>query len=106
MEDVLHLYAESYDPVRPVVCFDELPYQLVDDSRPPLPRTPGVPVRDDYEYVRQGTCNLFGCFEPLPGGGKSPSRHNAPRKTLPRRCGCWWTSGIPPRPSSGLCWTT
>jgi len=67
MEDVLDLYAEAPDPKRPVVCFDELPYQLQDDSRPPLPRQPGVPVRDDYEYVRRGTCNLFGCFEPLVG---------------------------------------
>jgi hypothetical protein len=67
MEDVLHLYAEQYDPARPVVCFDELPYQLVSDSRPSLPRAPGVPVRDDYEYVRRGSCNLFGCFEPLAG---------------------------------------
>lgn len=67
MEDVLHLYAAPYDPARPVVCFDELPYQLQDDSHPPLPRAPGVPVRDDYEYVRRGTCNLFGCFEPLVG---------------------------------------
>ncbi len=67
MEDVLHLYAAPDDPARPVVCFDELPYQLLDDSRPPLPRAPGVPVRDDYEYVRRGTCNLFGCFEPLVG---------------------------------------
>jgi hypothetical protein len=50
-----------------VVCFDELPYQLVDDSRPPLPRTPGVSVRDDFEYVRRGTCTLFGCFEPHAG---------------------------------------
>lgn len=67
MEDVLHLYAAPHDPARPVVCFDELPYQLVDDSRPPLPRTPGMPVRDDFEYVRRGTCNLFGCFEPHAG---------------------------------------
>jgi hypothetical protein len=67
MEDVLHLYAESYDPARPVVCFDELPYQLVSDSRLPLPRQPGMPVRDDYEYVRRGVCNLFGCFEPHAG---------------------------------------
>jgi hypothetical protein len=67
MEDVLHLYAEPYDPMRPVICFDELPYQLVDESRPPLPRGPGLPVRDDYEYVRRGGCNLFGCFEPLAG---------------------------------------
>lgn len=67
MEDVLSVYAAPYDPMRPVVCFDELPYQLVEDRRPPLPRAPGVPVRDDYEYVRCGTCNLFGCFEPLVG---------------------------------------
>jgi len=67
MEDVLHLYAESYDPARPIVCFDELPYQLLGDGRPPLARQPGVPVRDDYEYVRCGTCNLFGCFEPRAG---------------------------------------
>jgi hypothetical protein len=67
MEDVLHLYAAPYDPARPVVCFDELPYQLVSDSRPPLPRRPGVAVRDDFEYVRRGTCNLFGCFEPHVG---------------------------------------
>ena len=63
----MHLYAAPYDPTRPVICFDELPYQLMEDSRSPLPRAPGVPVRDDYEYVRRGTCNLFGCFEPLVG---------------------------------------
>ena len=67
MEDVLALYAAAYDPTRPTVCFDELPCQLVEDSRPPLPRTPGMPVRDDYEYVRHGTCNLFGWLEPLAG---------------------------------------
>jgi hypothetical protein len=67
MEDVLRLYAAPHDPARPVVCFDELPYQLVSDSRPALPRQPGMPVRDDFEYVRRGTCNLFGCFEPHAG---------------------------------------
>ena len=67
MEDVLTLYAEPYDPACPVVCFDELPYQLVDDSRPPLPRRPGVPVREDYEYVRRGTCSLFGSYAPHTG---------------------------------------
>jgi len=66
-EDVLHLDAEPHDPTRPVVCFAELSYQLVSDSRPTLPRRPGVPVRDDDEYVRRGTCNRFGCFEPAAG---------------------------------------
>src|SRR5438309_5719342 len=67
MEDVLTLYAAPPDPLRPVVCFDELPYQLTDDSRPPVSRAPGRPVRDDYEYVRRGTCNLFGCYAPHTG---------------------------------------
>jgi len=67
MEDVLSVYAEAPDPARPVVCFDELPYQMVDDARPPVPMQPGIPRREDYEYVRRGTCNLFGCFEPQAG---------------------------------------
>ncbi len=67
MEDVRHRYAEPYDPARPVVCFDALTYQWVSDSRPSLPRQPGVPIRDDFEYVRRGRCNLFGCFEPHAG---------------------------------------
>ena len=67
MEEVLSVYAAPPDPTRPVVCFDELPYQLLENSRPPLVRKPGVPVRDDYEYVRRGTCNLFGCYAPQTG---------------------------------------
>jgi DDE superfamily endonuclease len=67
MEDVLALYAAPPNPAHPVVCFDELPYQLLDESRPPVPRAPGRPVRDDYEYVRRGTCNRFGCYAPHTG---------------------------------------
>jgi hypothetical protein len=37
MEDVLELYKEPYDPKRPTVCFEELPYQLVSEKRLPLP---------------------------------------------------------------------
>jgi len=67
MEDVLDLYAEPYDPQRPVVCFDELPYQLIGETRTPLPAAPGQPARYDYEYERKGTCNLFIYFQPLAG---------------------------------------
>ena len=42
MEDVLDLYAEPYDPQRPVVCFDETSTQLLSDVRPPLPAQPGT----------------------------------------------------------------
>lgn len=64
MEDVLDLYAEPYDPQRPVVCFDECPYQLVGDVRAPLPVAPGQPRRYDHEYKREGTCNLFVTVQP------------------------------------------
>jgi hypothetical protein len=67
MEDVLDLYAEPYDPQYPVVCFDESPYQLISEVRQPLPVHPGQPARYDYEYRREGTCNLFMFFEPLQG---------------------------------------
>lgn len=67
MEDVLDLYAEPYKADRPVVCFDELPFQLLADKRAPLPAAPGRAARVDYEYRRQGTANLFVCFEPLAG---------------------------------------
>lgn len=67
MEDVLDLYAEPYDPRRPVVCFDELPYQLLDHVVPPQAARPGPPARIDYEYERTGTCNLFMCFQPQQG---------------------------------------
>lgn len=64
MEDILDLYAEPFDPTRPVVCFDELPYRLRDHVRAPLPMAPGRTARVDYEYKRCGTCNLFVIVQP------------------------------------------
>ncbi|MDQ2741227.1 MAG: transposase [Chloroflexota bacterium] len=65
--DVLDLYAEPYDPARPVVCLDEKPVTLHADVSPSLSVRPGAPARSDYEYVRCGTANLFVCIEPLRG---------------------------------------
>lgn len=67
MEDVLHLYNLPLDEVRPVVCFDELPVQLLGEVVMPLPMKAGKPKRFDYEYARQGTCSLLVAFEPLTG---------------------------------------
>lgn len=67
MEDVLDLYAEPYDPRYPVVCFDEKPLQLLEETRLPRPVAPGQPARVDYEYRRKGTANLFLAVEPLAG---------------------------------------
>lgn len=59
MEDVLALYEEPADDLRPVVCFDETPRQLIGEERIPIPAEPGVLARYDYEYVRNGTANIF-----------------------------------------------
>lgn len=64
MEDVLDLYEEPYDPNKPTVCFDEMPYQMVAERRTPLPQKPGRPQRYDYEYERKGMVNVFAFFEP------------------------------------------
>ena len=67
MEDVLDLYAEPYDPKRPVVCFDETSKQLVSEKRSPIPAKAGRRERFDHEYQRNGTRNLFMTCEPLAG---------------------------------------
>lgn len=67
MKDLLELYAQPYTPARPTVCFDEQSVQLLADSRPGLPLTRGRPRRQDYEYVRRGTRNLFIFVEPKAG---------------------------------------
>jgi transposase len=59
MEDVLDLYAESPDDEHPVICFDETPRQLIGEARVPVAAKPGQAARHDYEYVRNGTANVF-----------------------------------------------
>jgi transposase len=67
MEEVLQLYTSPFDPDYPLVCFDESSKQLISETREPLPPQPGQPERFDYEYQREGVCNLFMFFEPLTG---------------------------------------
>jgi hypothetical protein len=67
MEDVLDVYHRPYDPARPVVALDEASKQLVGETVQPLPPEPGRAERFDYEYVRNGTANLFMLSEPLAG---------------------------------------
>jgi DDE superfamily endonuclease len=67
MEDVLEVYARPHDPARPMVCLDEASKQLIGETRQPVPAAPGREAREDYQYVRNGTANLFMVFEPLAG---------------------------------------
>lgn len=67
MEDILDVYQRPYDPLRPVVCFDEGGKELRDTPRGTLPMLPGQRACRDYEYERNGKANLFLWVEPLAG---------------------------------------
>jgi hypothetical protein len=67
MEDVLDVYELPYDPLRPVVCMDEKPYQLLGEARYSWAMRPGDNKKVDSEYVRNGTCSIFAFVEPLGG---------------------------------------
>jgi hypothetical protein len=67
MEDVLEVYHRPYDANRPVVCMDEASKQLIAEVREPLPARPGSVAKQDSEYERRGTANLFMAVEPLAG---------------------------------------
>lgn len=63
----MDVYARPYDPKRPVVCVDEGGKELRSTPRGSLPAEPGHPLRQDYEYARNGKVNLFVAVEPLSG---------------------------------------
>ena len=67
MEDILYQYARPYDPLTPLICYDERPCQLLGDVLVPIPMQPGQPKRYDHEYERHGTCCVLLAFEPHTG---------------------------------------
>lgn len=71
MEHILDLYAETENPKRPVINFDEAGKQLIEQVNSPILMRPGKVAKEDYEYQRAGVTNIFMCFD----------RHRGWRKT-------------------------
>jgi hypothetical protein len=67
MEDILEVYSKPYNPLIPVICMDEKPIQLLNETRESIPATENHPERVDYEYERAGTASIFMFTEPLAG---------------------------------------
>lgn len=67
MENVLDVYKRVYDERFPVVCMDESPKQLIQETKTPVMMVPGRIAKHDYEYKRCGVCNIFMASEPLAG---------------------------------------
>jgi hypothetical protein len=76
MEDVLETYEKPYDPSCPVLCMDEQPVQLVNETRQPIPATKDHPRRVDYEYERAGTASIFMFTEPLSSWRQATAREH------------------------------
>jgi hypothetical protein len=79
MYELLELYARPYDPREPVICLDEKCKQLLRETRRPLPATVATLAKEDYEYERAGTCNIFVAVEPRVSAGLRKSLPGAPR---------------------------
>jgi DDE superfamily endonuclease len=67
MEQILWLYAQPYDPLYPLVCFDERPCFLIGDVVAPLPLQSGQVRKEHYAYEKHGSCALLAAIEPLTG---------------------------------------
>jgi hypothetical protein len=67
MEQILLLYALPYDPLYPVVCFDERPCFLIGDQIEPLAMQTGQVRKEHYAYEKNGSCALLAAIEPLTG---------------------------------------
>ncbi|SCA62493.1 Uncharacterized protein SCG7086_AA_00690 [Chlamydiales bacterium SCGC AG-110-P3] len=67
MERILDVYQRAYDRNHPVVCFDETNKQHIKEVMEVLPVKEGHPRKEDSEYIRAGTSNIFMFFEPLAG---------------------------------------
>lgn len=75
--------------MRPVVCMDEKPYQLLAHARDSIPATPGLQGHDlleDSEYVRHGTRSIIVWVEPLRGWRRVHA--------LPRRARIDWAGQV------------
>jgi transposase len=84
MEDVLDQYEKPHDPTEPVICMDEQPYQMLDDSRPGQRAAPGKIAKQDYEYRRCGTCSVFVAIEPTAGKRFVQARRHRTRADFAR----------------------
>ena len=106
MEDVLDLYAEPCDAERPVVCFDETSTQLLADMREPPPPQPGRPRRQDYEYRRGGTRNIFLTCEPLAGWRHVSITERRTMQDFAHQMQWLADTAYPDAPWSAWSWTT
>ena len=86
MEKLLALYALPYDPLYPVVCFDERPCFLIGDLVEPLALQSGKRRREHYAYEKLGSCALLAAIEPLTGKRLAQCHHQRTKREFTLFC--------------------
>jgi hypothetical protein len=67
MEQILHLYRLPYDPLYPLLCFDERPCFLIGEAVAGLAMKAGQVARQHYAYKKNGSCVLLMAIEAVTG---------------------------------------
>lgn len=67
MERLLWLYSLPLDARFPVVCFDERACFLIGNTVAALAMKAGSPLKEHYEYEKNGSCALLAAIEPKTG---------------------------------------
>jgi DDE superfamily endonuclease len=86
MERLLWLYAQAYDPLYPVICFDERPCFLIGDRVAPLQMQRGQVRKEHYEYEKHGSCALLAAVEPLTGARLAQVKTRRTKKEYTEFC--------------------
>jgi len=86
MEQILGLYAQPYDPLYPVVCFDERPCFLIGEEVAPLALQSGQIRKENYAYEKNGSCALLAAIEPLTGRRLAAVYPQRTKKEYPQFC--------------------
>lgn len=86
MERILWLYAQPYDPLYPVICFDERPCFLIGEAVAPLAMQVGEVYKQHYAYEKLGSCALLAALEPLTGQRLAQVRPQRTKKEYTAFC--------------------
>lgn len=67
MELILRLYLLPYNPLRPVVCYDERPCFLIGNTVQGIEMEAEKPAKEHYAYSKHGSCCILAAIEPKSG---------------------------------------
>ena len=80
MEIILRLYLLPYNPLRPVICYDERPCFLIGDTVEGIDMKSGSPAKENYAYSKHGSCSILAAIEPKTGQRLAHVRRHRTKK--------------------------